>query len=199
MKNPIKAVKSLAVKPLEVLLKEVAATREAGAQVSAVVIPEKTSEKQLVKELKTKLAEGKAVEEVATNKTVNENIGKLNSGIDLLVKEMSLTRKAVNSMYEAQEQILKVKMQEAGKLIAQLHSELDQITYSKGFYDGRNYLVTTAENMMVKNLGFKSREELSISGKMPVFWVATLVTCLTDPPSVSSKGWVIDEKKASTP
>ena len=122
-------------------------------------------------------------EVVATNKAVNENASRLVTAIDLLVKEMASVRKAV-SMYEVQGAILKDKIQESEKVLEKLRSELDQITYSKGFYAGRKYIVTTAENIMMKHFGCRSREELSTSDKMPAFWIATLVMCLDDPPLV---------------
>jgi len=61
---------------------------------------------------------------------------------------------------------------------------MDQVSYSKGFYDGRLYIVSQAERILCEQTGCKTREELMSTGKLPSFWIATLVVCLDDPPNV---------------
>ena len=61
---------------------------------------------------------------------------------------------------------------------------IDQVSYSKGFYDGRKYIVSRAEEILCEQVGCKTREELATSGKLPSFWAATLVLCLNDPANV---------------
>ena len=77
------------------------------------------------------------------------------------------------------------------RLEDQLHKVHDQVSYSQGFYAGRKYIVSTAEEILCKSNHCKTREELATSGKLPAFWVATLVLCLDDPPGVLS----LSEKK----
>ena len=60
----------------------------------------------------------------------------------------------------------------------------EQLHYSRGFYDGRQYIVRTAEKILSNNIGCQNRQELVESGKLPAFWIATLVECLTNPPNV---------------
>jgi len=61
---------------------------------------------------------------------------------------------------------------------------MDQVSYSKGFYDGRLYIVSQAERILCEQTGCKTREELMSTGKLPNFWISTLVVCLDDPPNV---------------
>lgn len=82
------------------------------------------------------------------------------------------------------EKLLAAKVQEASGLIDRVRGELDNLVYSEGFYDGRKHIVSKAEEILVKQLGLTPREELAGSGKIPEFWIATLVLCLADPPNV---------------
>ena len=70
------------------------------------------------------------------------------------------------------------------RLEVKLEEMHDQAIYSQGFYDGRKYVVSQAEEILCKLNKCKTREELSESGKLPAFWLATLMLCLDDPPGV---------------
>lgn len=80
--------------------------------------------------------------------------------------------------------IIKEKIKEVDKLLDRLNAQVEDIIYSKGFYAGCRYVVGTAEDIMVKNFGLKSRAELATSDELPSFWIGTLIACLDDPPGV---------------
>jgi len=44
-----------------------------------------------------------------------------------------------------------------------------------GFDRGVQYIVSEVETILCKELGFKSREELVKSGRMPAVWIAALI------------------------
>jgi len=44
-----------------------------------------------------------------------------------------------------------------------------------GFGEGIQYIVNQVENILCKELGFNTREELIKSGKMPAVWIAALI------------------------
>lgn len=60
----------------------------------------------------------------------------------------------------------------------------DKLSYSKGFYDGRRYIVTEAEKILCRETGCKTRGQLIKTGKIPTFWKSTLTLCLQDMPNV---------------
>ena len=72
---------------------------------------------------------------------------------------------------------------------------IETLSYSKGFYDGRKYIVSTAESILCKQTGCKTRDELATSGKIPSFWTSTLILCLNDPPYVMDLTREKDEVK----
>ena len=117
---------------------------------------------------------------VTAAKAPKENIVKLTGAVDSMVEQVSLTRKSISSIYEAQMKILNRMLAELDKGLMKLTGEIDGVTYSRGFYDGRQYFVTTFENIMAEYLGFACREELAKSGKMPAVWVVALAKCLKD-------------------
>lgn len=84
-------------------------------------------------------------------------IGKLKKSKEQFLKDISILKEAVN----------------------------EQVNYAKGFYDGRRYVVSKAETFLLKELGFANREALADAGKLPAWWIITLVECLTDPPIVA--------------
>jgi hypothetical protein len=47
-----------------------------------------------------------------------------------------------------------------------------------GFDEGVRHIVTLAEDYLVGELGLPNREALAHSGKLPPWWIATLVTSL---------------------
>ena len=68
------------------------------------------------------------------------------------------------------------------KIITLTSNELQKIkdacfTQGKkaGFDEGVHYIVAHVEDILCNELGFKSREELVKSGKMPAIWIAALV------------------------
>ena len=54
--------------------------------------------------------------------------------------------------------------------------------------DGVRHIVTLAENLLVKELGLPSREALAKSGKIPGWWIATLVTNFAESPKEEGHG-----------
>ena len=50
------------------------------------------------------------------------------------------------------------------------------------FDQGVKHIVTLAENFLVKELKLASRDELTVSGKIPTWWIATLTTELCEKP-----------------
>ena len=54
--------------------------------------------------------------------------------------------------------------------------------------DGVRHIVTLAENFLVKELGLPSREALAKSGKIPGWWIATLVTNFAESPKEEGHG-----------
>lgn len=46
-----------------------------------------------------------------------------------------------------------------------------------GFRDGIHFIAREAELQIAKSLGLKTRDQLRKSGKLPPFWIATLITC----------------------
>jgi len=51
-----------------------------------------------------------------------------------------------------------------------------------GFDDGVRHIVTVAENFLINELGVPGREALAKSGKIPAWWIATLVTVFVESP-----------------
>ena len=54
--------------------------------------------------------------------------------------------------------------------------------------DGVRHIVTLAENLLVKELGLPDREALAKSGKIPGWWIATLVTNFAESPKEEGRG-----------
>jgi len=54
--------------------------------------------------------------------------------------------------------------------------------------DGVRHIVTLAENLLVKELGLPDREALAKSGKIPGWWIATLVTNFAESPKEEGHG-----------
>lgn len=81
-----------------------------------------------------------------------------------------------------------IKLQELSSRLAEVERGwrqfMDQVSYSNGFHDGRRYIVSQAERILCEQTGCKTREELMTTGKLPNFWISTLVLCLDDPPNV---------------
>lgn len=58
------------------------------------------------------------------------------------------------------------------------------VGYKDGHDDGIIYIVKRAEEIMAKQLGFPSRDDLISSGKYPTWWSAMMVDLLKDKPSL---------------
>ena len=53
-------------------------------------------------------------------------------------------------------------------------------SYKAGFISGIRHFVTVAELNMAKEMGFSSREGLVSSGKLPAWWIISLVGCFVE-------------------
>lgn len=89
---------------------------------------------------------------------------------------------------QAESQAVVKKFQEFNLRLAKVEEGwrqfMDRVSYSNGFHDGRRYIVSQAERILCEQTGCKTREELMLTGKLPNFWISTLVLCLDDPPNV---------------
>ncbi len=76
-----------------------------------------------------------------------------------------------------------------------LKSNFDLATAQRiGFEDGVRHIVTLAEDFLVKERGLPSLQPLAKSNKLPIWWIATLVTNFCEP-QPESKPSIIQEPK----
>ena len=119
-------------------------------------------------------------------KTPAEEIEALKAEVNNVASGLQAVTKEVAKLTESQ--AVAKKFQELNLRLAKVEEGwrqfMDQVSYSKGFYDGRLYIVSQAERILCEQTGCKTREELMSTGKLPSFWIATLVVCLDDPPNV---------------
>jgi len=104
-------------------------------------------------------------------------ITQMNSGI-ILVKQLGKSALDMNK--------------EAVALLETLRNGIKQVSYAKGFYDGRRYIVRTAEALLEQQYG-SNRDTLIKAGKLPYFWLNTLAKCLKDPATLNQT-WKKDEE-----
>ena len=119
------------------------------------------------------------------NETAIQNLNRDVQSIQEKLRQMSVQYDRQLSQMEKQAVAVHSAIDKLQHESANLQNRLnDQWNYSKGFYDGRRYIVSRAEQILCEQTGCRSREELAASGKIPPFWTSTLVLCLDDPPRV---------------
>jgi len=130
------------------------------------------------------MAKAKAVIVIKNGKVVNDQSAKLPKS-----KKGAQETKPQEAKTPAKDsQAVAKQIQELNLRLAKVEEGwrqfMDQVSYSKGFYDGRLYIVSQAERILCEQTGCKTREELMSTGNLPNFWISTLVLCLDDPPNV---------------
>ena len=90
--------------------------------------------------------------------------------------EIVRIKQVVSKLEKSQEDLLKQTKELTtlrNNIVEMKKAYVDNMSYSKGFWDGRKYTATIAEEILVKNKQVH-----------PAFWVSTLARALTDPEPV---------------
>ena len=114
---------------------------------------------------------------MTTNTTAND------TDVKELAKLFNSEISAIKKLLNSQLPLINSEIKKLRRELQDLDTQLN-VSYSKGFYDGRKYIVSTAEDILMCQTGCQTREDLAKTGNIPEFWTATLVKCFRDPTGV---------------